>query len=224
MEYSSTISIPSKVYEGVTFTILRMQWARRRELRRIQAPARERMQSLQKEMAPLSKAYSEAMAAAKAAVKPERDRRIAEGATPEEATAAVPLGTVAFDGTQLDRLMELSAAIDDIDRAELTREAVKFVLVGIEGLAIDGEPATVDLLQERGPDKLYAEIAEAVARELGLLPEEQENLGSPSTSAGVVDGSATPGTAEHAGKLVTITSAAAPSSTDPASATVTDTA
>ena len=222
MEYTSQIRVESKACAGVVFTILAMGWKRRAALRKLQASTRARITGLRDEMAPLSKAYDAAVRAAKGAVQPARDQLLAEGKTAGEAEAAIPLGAVEFGALQT--LMDLSAQVEEIDREELTPQAVRFCLVGIDGLAIDGEPATFELLLERGPDELYHEIAHAVASELGLLPEEAENLGSPSTSAGVVDGSETPGTAKSAAKLVTITSAVVPSSTGPASASVTDTA
>jgi len=147
---------------------------------------------------------------------------------------AVPLGTIDFDDVKFKRLVELGEQISRIDSEELTPESVRFAVLGIEGLTYtdsdlaNGSPANtedlVNLLLERGPDELYNEIVLAVAKELGLLPAEQTNLGLPSTSAGAVDGNAGPGSAERAGSLVTIMSADVPSSTAPASASAASTA
>ena len=89
--------------------------------------------------------------------------------------------------------------------------AARFCLVRIEDLEItypgaDGgdvtESATLELIQEHGPDALYQEILHEIKRECGLLPEEAENLPSPSTSAAAVVGK--PENAEPAGTPPTI--------------------
>jgi hypothetical protein len=91
----------------------------------------------------------------------------------------------------------------------MTPSAVRFVLVRIEGLEIDGETATLDSLLSDGPDELYQELAREVARELGLLDEEAANLDSPSISPAVEAGAKSIGPADPAGKPETITTAAA---------------
>jgi hypothetical protein len=48
-------------------------------------------------------------------------------------------------------------------------------LAAIEGLYIDGKPATPSRLIEVGPDKLAAEIAAAVRQRCGLTEEERKN-------------------------------------------------
>jgi hypothetical protein len=214
MEYLSTRRMESKSCPGVAFAIRKMTVGRRAALEELQREMRGRLQALQAEMAPLSKEYRAAVEAAKAAVRPERDKLVTGGMARQEAEREIPLGPVDFDEEKLKRLMEFSERMGKVDREELTPSAIEFALVGIENLTIDGEPATLPKLRECGPDELYEEIAQAVAREMGLLPEERENLVSPSTSAAAVDGSEKPGSAATVEKLVMITSAGAPSITD----------
>lgn len=52
---------------------------------------------------------------------------------------------------------------------------VEWGLAAIEGLHIDGKPATPSRLIEAGPDKLVAEIATAVRQRCGLSEEERKN-------------------------------------------------
>ena len=52
---------------------------------------------------------------------------------------------------------------------------IEFGLASIEGLEIDGQPATPDLLIARGPEPLCREIVEAVKAECGLSAEERKN-------------------------------------------------
>jgi hypothetical protein len=46
----------------------------------------------------------------------------------------------------------------------------------LEGLRIDGEPATVEGLIEKGPEQLSDEIIDVIRRELGLSEEERKNF------------------------------------------------
>ena len=131
MEYTSQIRVESKACAGVVFTILAMGWKRRAALRKLQASTRARITGLRDEMAPLSKAYDAAVRAAKGAVQPARDQLLAEGKTAGEAEAAIPLGAVEFGALQT--LMDLSAQVEEIDREELTPQAVRFCLVGTAG-------------------------------------------------------------------------------------------
>lgn len=68
---------------------------------------------------------------------------------------------------------------DKIEAALLEREIqrvyVEWGLMGIEGLQIDGEPATPATLFERGPEELLREIALAIQRECTLSEEERKN-------------------------------------------------
>lgn len=66
--------------------------------------------------------------------------------------------------------------------AEVDKEYLRWGLVQVEGLYIDGAPATPDSLIEAGPEGLAIEALEAVRREAGLSEEERKNSESPSTS------------------------------------------
>lgn len=48
-------------------------------------------------------------------------------------------------------------------------------LLGVEGLKIDGEPATVETVISKGPEELAREMAEAVRGESGLSEAEIKN-------------------------------------------------
>lgn len=65
---------------------------------------------------------------------------------------------------------------------EIDREYVRWGLASLEGLQIDGQPATPEDLIEKGPEKLVAEVLAAVRREAGLDEEERKNCESHSTS------------------------------------------
>ena len=180
----STKSIASKAFPGVRFVIKRMTKRRADALDDAQTPFRERLRPLYEEFTPLDK-----------------ERLELKGALPAE---------------RLQRWAELLGQIAKIDQNEMAPVAARLCLVRVEDLEItypgpDGSdvtaPATLDLIQEHGPDDLYQEILHEIKRECGLLPEEVENLDSPSTSAAAVDGK--PESAEPAGTPETITPSAA---------------
>ena len=52
---------------------------------------------------------------------------------------------------------------------------LRWGLLSVEGLAIDGEPATVDSVVEKGPDELVREILESIRAECGLKADERKN-------------------------------------------------
>ena len=78
-----------------------------------------------------------------------------------------------------------SGAADDAEAALLTseidREYGSWGLAEVDGLEIDGEPATPQSLIEKGPEPLVVEVLEAVYREAGLNEDERKNSESHST-------------------------------------------
>ncbi len=207
MVYNSVKVIESKACEGVKFVIKRMVKRRMFALDEALAPGREKIRALNEEFQPLDKERKLLLEAADALVKPERDKLVAAGATPEEAERQVPRGKIDFPDDKLQRWVELLNRIRAIDSQELGPAMMRFCLVRIENLEItypdsNGQEvtcaATLDLLIEHGPDELYDEIFAAISSECGLLPAEVENLSSPSTSAAAVDGK--PASAESAAK------------------------
>ena len=67
---------------------------------------------------------------------------------------------------------QLEAALSDLLVSKLYLE---WGLDRLEGLVIDGEPATAGLLAEKGPEELATEIITVLKREAGLTEEEQKN-------------------------------------------------
>jgi hypothetical protein len=53
---------------------------------------------------------------------------------------------------------------------------VEWGLAELEGLSIDGQAATVELLIEKGPEELVAEVVSALQAEIGLSEEERKNF------------------------------------------------
>ena len=60
-------------------------------------------------------------------------------------------------------------------RAEIDRVYLEWGLTGVEGLTLDGEPATPELLARIGPEDLFQEALQAVRTEAGLSEAERKN-------------------------------------------------
>lgn len=73
-------------------------------------------------------------------------------------------------GTSFSEKLEASSLELEIERLYL-----RWGIESIDGLTIDGEPATADLVIEKGPEDLYREMLEAVRHECGLSEEERKN-------------------------------------------------
>jgi hypothetical protein len=72
-----------------------------------------------------------------------------------------------------NELHQLEIALADLLIQKLF---VEWGLAQIDGLDIDGSPATVDSLIEKGPEHLVAEIAAQVRHECGLTDDERKNF------------------------------------------------
>jgi hypothetical protein len=73
-------------------------------------------------------------------------------------------------GTDLKDKIEANILAQEIEAMYL-----RWGLIGIDGLAIDGEPATLDKLLEKGPDELTREIVGAIKTQCGLSETERKN-------------------------------------------------
>lgn len=82
-------------------------------------------------------------------------------------------------GTKLEFLEAGSRFHEQVEANLLSHEIDKIYLewglVGVEGLLIDGEPASANLLVEKGPEDLANEILEAIKAQCGLSQEERKN-------------------------------------------------
>ncbi len=58
---------------------------------------------------------------------------------------------------------------------EIDKIYLEWALVAVDGLTIDGEPATGELVVTKGPEALSREIVEAIKSQCGLNEEERKN-------------------------------------------------
>ena len=85
-------------------------------------------------------------------------------------------------------LFRANSRVKAIEINEILPVFVKHLLVSVDGLEIDGVPATPETAIESGPPELFAEIAKAVKHEMGLDEQESGNSEPLSTSSARVDG------------------------------------
>lgn len=78
---------------------------------------------------------------------------------------------------------------------------IRAMVVSLDGVSIDGKPASIDSLIESGDDALVAEIGAFVRKQLGLDPEERKNSSPPSTSREKADGETSGSTAPTASEI-----------------------
>lgn len=114
--------------------------------------------------------------------------------------------------------------VRDADAAALAAEAdaacLRWAVEKIEGLEIDGQPATIDSLLSAGPEELVQEILARMRAGIGLSETERKNSASPSISCAAgqqgraSDGSATPAAASDSFAAATA-AAVFPGSTTP---------
>jgi hypothetical protein len=73
-------------------------------------------------------------------------------------------------GTELHEKIEASILAQEIDAMY-----IHWGLLSIEGLIIDGEPATAVRLLEKGPEELTREVVSAIKEQWGLSETERKN-------------------------------------------------
>lgn len=86
------------------------------------------------------------------------------------------------------QIEELNDDINLITASEVDLEYLRAGFVSLEGVLIDGLPATADSLYEFGDEQLCLEILSAVKRQFGVSNEVKASLESPTTSGAAVGG------------------------------------
>lgn len=160
MNFSSTNTISSKLPEfaGVSFTLRILNEPRRLKARLQVADINRRMRELREEAA---EAVGTELTPEAIKTWGDREQKIFE-----------PFG----ERTSL------------IYESEVLPVWTKLLLVSVNGLEIDGQPATIASFLEEGPGPLQRELAVIVGQEAGLTPREQGESAPPTTSKEPADG------------------------------------
>jgi hypothetical protein len=97
------------------------------------------------------------------------------------------------------RLEQMNASFGELLHGEWYPAWIRWGILSIDGLEIDGVKATVQTLCEDGPTDLVEEVFAAVMEAAGLSTVEEKNSESPGTSEGQADGKTIDSIAPSAG-------------------------
>jgi hypothetical protein len=196
MNYTSTESFESKVFPGVTVTLKKMSSRRRAEFNLSMAPLLAKARNLAIANEPIEQEYAEHVKASEIAK--------ANGSTD------LPV----FPDAKLDQLGKAWTEQRRFEQDEMSPQILRWGVASIDGLTIDGKPATVESLIDAGPPELSEEITAEVTRVMRLSAAEIKNSGSPTTSGAVVD-TATPSLTARTADSDTTTSSGTATATSP---------
>lgn len=110
-----------------------------------------------------------------------------------------------------NELLVLSDKMEQISSDEINPKWLKWGLKSLDGIEIDGVPATADSLLADGPPALFMEIVDEIKRIAQLSGEEEKNSVSPTTSGEPTGGETTNTSAVGANSSDPITPEIAPS-------------
>ena len=102
-------------------------------------------------------------------------RRLELTAALKELLGRIEFATAGEQGTAQEA--EVALLCGQVDR-----EYLRWGVVAIEGLLVDGRPADVEVLLDEGPEELVREAVALVRREAGLSEQERKNSESHSTT------------------------------------------
>jgi hypothetical protein len=111
-----------------------------------------------------------------------------------------------FSPEEMAAFLPFSERSGDIWAADVVPAWIRALLISVQGLTIDGKPATVESFIEDGPAALYAEVARHITNEAGLTKRELGESEPPSTSSAQADGRMNDSSATPAGAAATSTS------------------
>lgn len=182
MNFSSTYTIESKAFPGVTVRLRRLGPVERAdiELNLCRERAEHRAIALRHE-----EARQKLDGLLKASKKDDDGKPIEDDLGLDTVAAAMEAQALAIKVAAFER--------SKIDIAYIRAAVLEF-----GEITYDGTPATADLLCEMGPDELFSEVVGAIYGNGYLSGEDARNLSSPSTSGAPVDGKKKSSTAPDA--------------------------
>lgn len=93
----------------------------------------------------------------------------------------------AMNSPIMARLQGLTDKVVLLRKTKVNPAYARVGFVSIAGISIDGnDTPSLEVIQERGSEKLYNEIVDAIRQEVELTEEQKQNLESPTTSGAPV--------------------------------------
>lgn len=172
VKYSSTREFRSVLYPGVVARLNRMSDARRQQLLRTIAPSKEKEREFARKFRELD---TKRVPAFNDDNSPKMNRETGEQIR---------------EFTNKEDEQEMMYLLDDLTtfkQTEVYPAYLRWGVASLEGLEIDGEPATVDSLLELGPPELVEEILAAIEGRSEITADAAQNLGLPTTTPAAVE-------------------------------------
>jgi hypothetical protein len=179
MDYFSTEVFQSKLFPEVTAKLKKMSQRRRAEFNLNFAKLIQQAQDLGEKHSGIDEKYSAYVKAYQ---------------TAKAAGAELPV----FPDEDAKAFLKAQEDLERFDQDVMHPAVLRWGLASIEGLAIDGAPATVESLLDGGPPELVEEISKEITRVMRLSAVEAKNSESPTTSGAVADGATNDSTAPTA--------------------------
>lgn len=189
MNFESTISKTSAIDPSVSFVLRRMTRGRRVQFDLAMAPLLMKDRDLREEGELLEEE-----------LKPHREKAKSSPCTcgHPEIEHDTPWWTCKVEGCAC-RIptfpRKLQRKLDDLygrqfklNQTEFKPALIRWGLLEVRGLDIDGSPATVESLIDAGPETLVDEISEAIQAVMAMSDYERKNSDSPITSGAQEDG------------------------------------
>lgn len=197
--YSTTETFESKIAPGVVYKLKKMSHGRRMKLNEKASSIFAQIDELQRQLIPIDEEIKRAEDEAK--IEPcscshedheeETKRCKTPGCKCREPKPDPEIGGY-------EKKLKLQVEVMDVVIGKLYPEYIKWGIADIQGLNIDGKPATVDSLIEDAPEALVAEVGEEIQRLIRLSPDEVMGFKQPTISDGQVVGLTTDTTAPSA--------------------------
>lgn len=181
MNYITKKRIESKACPGVAFTVRTLSEGRRIEISMKAGELLAEIDMLRRQAAVVGQKAAALLDDARVALQAGDSGRLAAIAANEDVAEATRLGN----------------RIRSLERDQVFPLYVAALLASVDGLEIDGSPATAAQWREYPPE-LYSEIVAAVRLEIGLTGDESGNSQSPGTSHAGEAGQTSNTTAESA--------------------------
>jgi hypothetical protein len=181
--YSSTHDFESKLVPNLKYVLKKISQGRRIELSLKLAVSEAKEQAIYRELNPLIDKMKEADEAA--ALEPcqcehtaEEHHESTKRCTVDGCECRKPL----YEDGIFERAVELTNQSRALVFTDFHPIYVRWGIKSIEGLEIDGAPATVDSLLDDGPEPLVKEVAEEIVRLTRMSAEETLAFKSPTIS------------------------------------------
>lgn len=193
--YSSTQEFESKLVPSIKYLLRKISQGRRIDLSLKLAAVEAKQQEINRELLPIIDKMKEADDAA--ALEPcQCDHTEAEhqDSTKRCTVAGCDCRKPTYEDGILDRAIELTNKSNALVITDFYPIYVAWGIKSIEGLEIDGVPATVHSLLEDGPEPLVKEVAEEIVRLTRMSAEETLAFKLDTTSDVLTTVSTTPST------------------------------